>query len=871
MSTLVIVESPTKAKTIRNFLPKDYIVEASMGHVRDLPSSSAEIPQEYKKYPWSRLGVNVENNFEPLYVIPQGKKKVVQQLEKALAKADELILATDEDREGESISWHLLQLLKPKVPTKRMVFHEITQEAIQKALANCRDIDENLVHAQETRRILDRLVGYTLSPLLWKKIAKGLSAGRVQSVAVRLLVQRERERRAFVAAHYWDLKAILSYEGVDFEAKLVALGGQKLATGSDFDPKTGQLMPGKQVIVLNEQEAQELLQRLQGEIWQVTEVEEKQTKRSPYPPFTTSTLQQEANRKLGFSAQETMRIAQSLYENGYITYMRTDSVHLSEEAIAAARSCIREIYGEEYLSPSPRQYKTKSKGAQEAHEAIRPAGSPFKLPQETGLKDKELALYELIWKRTIASQMADALLSHTSVQIKVADALFRATGRTILFPGFLRAYVEGSDDPTTAESHQETILPPLPVGLDLSCNSIEVVKHETQPPPRYTEATLVKTLEQEGIGRPSTYATIISTIVERGYAQIRQKQLVPTFAAFAVTSLLEENFEELVDVKFTSNMEQALDDIAAGQKDWLAYLREFYLGENGLEKKVKLRDSQIDSQKAKIIQLPGLNATVKIGQYGVYIEAKRGDEIIKSTLPEDITPADLDASVVERLLKLKKQGNEPLGNDPETGLPVYLLVGSYGPYVALGEGKNAKTASLPRGIKPEEVTLEMALGYLKLPRLLGNHPDTGRPLMAGIGRFGPYIVHDLGPEKDYRSLKEGDDVLTITLERALEIFAQPKSSRVNTSGNKNSSSPLKELGLHPQSQQPIGIYQGPYGLYVKYGKENVKLPKGETVETMTLEKALALLEGKSGSKIGSKKTTKKGNRTTSTKGEATTR
>lgn len=863
MSTLVIVESPTKAKTIRNYLPKDYIVEASMGHVRDLPSSSAEVPPEYKQFPWGRLGVNIEHNFEPIYVIPKGKNKVVQQLKKALANAEELILATDEDREGESISWHLLQLLKPNVPIKRMVFHEITKDAINQALSNCRDINENLVHAQETRRILDRLVGYTLSPLLWKKIARGLSAGRVQSVAVRLLVQRERERRAFVPAKYWDLKAWLCQDDSDFEAKLITLDGQKLATGSDFEPKTGQLMKNKKVVVLSEEEATALQKRLEGKTWQVIDCEEKPMKRSPYPPFTTSTLQQEANRKLGLGAKDTMGIAQSLYENGYITYMRTDSVHLSEQAIAAARSCVEQMYGKEYLSPKPKQYKTKTKGAQEAHEAIRPAGSTFKLPKETGLKDKELALYDLIWKRTVACQMADAQLTQIAVNIAVENAVFRSSGKRIDFAGFFRAYVEGSDDPEAALENQEVILPDLKVGDRPHCQKLEVVGHETQPPARYTEASLVKTLESESVGRPSTYASIISTIIERGYAKIRQKALIPTFTAFAVTDLLEKNFQELVDTKFTSKMEQTLDDIASGQEQWLPYLRNFYQGENGLENQVKQRETEIDALQAKVIELENLEgAVVKIGKFGAYIESQQGGEIIKSSLPEDLTPADLDSEQIETLLKQKKEGPTVLGHDPETGFPVYLLIGTYGPYVQLGDepigkAKKPKTASFPKGVKREDIDLEMALAYLQLPRTLGEHPDTGKPIKAALGRFGPYIVHDQGKEgKDCRSLKE-DNVLTITLERALEILAQPKSAR----GRGKSKTPLRELGNHPDDNEPINIYQGPYGVYFQHGKTNVKLPEGETVESMSLEKALILLNEKE----GTKKTTTARKKTTTAK------
>ena len=864
MSTLVIVESPTKARTIRNYLPEDYRVEASMGHIRDLPSSADEIPAAAKEQKWAALGVNVENNFEPLYIVPKKKEKVVKELKKALREADELILATDEDREGESISWHLMQLLKPKVPIKRMVFHEITREAIRKALTDCRNIDENLVHAQETRRILDRLVGYTLSPLLWKKIARGLSAGRVQSVAVRLLVRRERERRAFKTGSYWDLKATLEQDKNAFEAKLMSLGGKKLATGSDFDPNTGKIAQGRNVVLLTEAEAVALKERLIDLTWTVSKTEEKPTRRKPAPPFTTSTLQQEANRKLGTSARETMRIAQNLYEQGYITYMRTDSVHLSGQAIAAARSCVEQMYGKNYLSPQPRQYTTKSKGAQEAHEAIRPAGSSFRTPDETGLSGREFSLYDLIWKRTVASQMAEARLTQLSVTIEVDDAEFRASGKRIDFPGFFRAYVEGSDDPEAALEDQEVVLPPLKEGDTPDCTQLDPVGHDTQPPARYTEASLVKTLESEGVGRPSTYATIIGTIIDRGYAQMRSKALVPTFTAFAVVSLLEEHFHDLVDTRFTSKMEQTLDEIAIGKAQWLPYLQKFYLGEEGLENQVKVREDQIDPSVAKAVDLENLEAIVRIGRYGPYIEAEHnGNGMVTASIPTDLTPADLDPDQVETLLRQKTEGPEKLGLHPETGEPIFGLVGSYGPYVQLGEvteeNKKPKRASLPKGVQLESVTLDMAVGLLSLPRLLGNHPATGAPIKAGLGRFGPYIVHDQGKEgKDYRSLKAEDDVLTVSLDRALELLAQPKRGRGGSRGTKK---PLRELGSHPEDKEPVNIYDGPYGHYVKHGKVNASIPEGETVESLTLEKALELLAAKA----GTKKTTRKSTRSTAKK------
>ncbi|MBD2616076.1 MAG: type I DNA topoisomerase [Nostoc sp. ZfuVER08] len=859
MSTLVIVESPTKARTIRNYLPSDYKVEASMGHVRDLPQSATEIPAAVKGEKWAQLGVNVDADFEPVYVVPKDKKKIVTQLKDALKDADELILATDEDREGESISWHLYQLLKPKVPTKRMVFHEITQDAIKKALKNCRNIDEQLVRAQETRRILDRLVGYTLSPLLWKKIAWGLSAGRVQSVAVRLLVTKERQRRAFHEGTYWDLKASLEKDKTPFAAQLVTLGGTKIASGGDFDPATGQIVQGRNVLLLNEEQALALKERLTGKTWSVTDIEERPVTRKPAPPFTTSTLQQESNRKLRLSARDTMRIAQNLYEQGYITYMRTDSVHLSDQAIAAARSCVEKLYGQQYLSPQPRQYTTKSKGAQEAHEAIRPAGSTFRTPQETGLGGRELAVYDLIWKRTVACQMADSRQTQISVQLQVEDAGFRSSGKRIEFPGYLRAYVEGSDDPEAALEDQEVILPSLKVSDRPNCTELEAVGHETQPPARYTEATLVKTLESEGIGRPSTYASIIGTIIDKGYAQLVNNALIPTFTAFAVTDLLEKHFPDIVDPSFTSKMEQTLDDIATGEAKWLPYLQKFYLGDKGLETLVKEQESQIDASKARTVELENLAAKVRIGKYGPYIEVENAEGVVTASIPKDLTPADLDPKQVEVLLRQKTTGPDQVGRHPETGEPIYVKIGAYGPYVQLGdkseENPKPKQASLPKGVTPENVTLEMAVGLLALPRTLGTHPVTGSKIQASLGRFGPYIVHDQGKEgKDYRSLKAGDNVLTVTLERALELLSEPKKGRSST--NSKSKAALRELGTHPEDDDPVNIYDGPYGPYIKHGKTNARIPEGQSVEDITLAMALELLAAKAGTGKSTRKTTK---------------
>ncbi|NJO77180.1 MAG: type I DNA topoisomerase [Cyanobacteria bacterium RM1_2_2] len=858
MPSLVIVESPTKARTIRNYLPAGYQVEASMGHVRDLPQSASEIPANVKGEEWAKIGVNIAADFDPLYVIPQDKKKVVKALKDALKNADELVLATDEDREGESISWHLLQVLQPKVPIKRMVFHEITEEAIQAALRDCRTVDEQVVRAQETRRILDRLVGYTLSPLLWKKIAWGLSAGRVQSVAVRLLVRRERERRAFRKGTYWDLKASLSQNKLPFEAKLVTLRGTRIATGSDFDEATGQIIAGRQVLLLGEEEAHSLQERLLSETWTVANLEERASTRKPSAPFTTSTLQQEANRKLRLSARDTMRVAQSLYEQGYITYMRTDSVNLSQQAIAAARNCVENMYGKAYLSPEPRRYSTKAKGAQEAHEAIRPAGSTFRTPQETGLKDRELRLYDLIWKRTVATQMAEARQTHITVQIQVGDAGFRATGKRIDFPGFFRAYVEGSDDPNAAIEDQEVILPPLKVGDHPTCEELEAIDHETQPPARYTEASLVKTLENEGIGRPSTYASIIGTIIDRGYAQMVNNSLVPTFTAFAVTSLLEKHFPDLVDTSFTARMERTLDEISTGEAKWLPYLRQFYLGETGLETQVKQQESQIDPNEARMVELEGIDAKVRIGRYGAYIEVGEGEDLVKATLPQDITPGDLDPEQVEILLRQKTEGPDKIGLHPETGEPIYQRIGPYGPYVQLGDETESnpkpKRASLPKGMNPQEVSLETAVNLLALPRLLGNHPETGAKIQANLGRFGPYVVHDQGKNgKDYRSLKGDDSVLTITLGRALELLAEPKAGRGR---GKTAAKPLRELGAHPEDSEPVNIYDGPYGPYIKHGKVNASLPEGETVEAISMDAAVSALAAKAGSKSKSSRGSK---------------
>ncbi len=866
MSTLVIVESPTKARTIRNFLPPGYKVEASMGHVRDLPQSASDIPANVKSEAWSKLGVNVEADFEPLYIIPKDKKKIVSELKAALKGASELILATDEDREGESISWHLLEILQPKVPIKRMVFHEITAEAIRAALNNCRDVDEKLVHAQETRRILDRLVGYTLSPLLWKKIAWGLSAGRVQSVAVRLLVNREQQRRAFKSGSYWDLKATLYAPNQEFPAQLVTLDGKQLATGKDFDESTGQITKGKKVLLLDQASAIALQTRLNGKVWTVKNLEEKPTIRKPSPPFTTSTLQQESNRKLRISARDTMRTAQALYEQGFITYMRTDSVHLSQQAIAAARNCVEQMYGANYLSPEPRQYTTKSKGAQEAHEAIRPAGESFRTPQQTGLSGREFSLYDLIWKRTVASQMADARQTNISVHMAVEDALFRSSGKRIDFPGFFRAYVEGSDDPDAAIEGQEVVLPNLALGDHPQCREINSIGHETQPPARYTEASLVKMLESEGIGRPSTYASIIGTICDRGYAQLTNNALIPTFTAFAVTGLLELHFPNLVDPSFTSKMEQTLDDISTGSVEWLPYLRQFYSGDAGLENQVKERDREINPDMARTIHLAGLDdIKVKIGKFGAYIQVGEGESQVSASIPQDLTPSDLLPDKIEAILKYKLEGPDQLGTHPETGESIFMRIGQYGAYVQLGEvtdeNPKPKRASIAKGVQPEQVTLDMAVDLLKMPRDLGTHPETSNKIQSNLGRFGPYVVHKKGGAEgkdDFRSLKGDDDPYTVSLERAVELFSQPKVGRATAKV-------LRTLGEHPADQAPVEILNGKYGAYIKHGKVNISVPKENSVEAITLEQAIALLATKEPAKATKAKAATKSTKTTTTK------
>jgi len=845
MKSLVIVESPTKTKTIKKYLPEGYVVDSSMGHIRDLPSSAKEIPAKYKKESWSNLGINPDSRYDPIYVIPASKKKVVKKLKQELKKADELILATDEDREGEAISWHLMEILKPKVPVKRMVFREITKEAVQKALENTRDIDMNLVHAQETRRILDRLAGYTVSPLLWKKISPGLSAGRVQSVAVEFLVERERERMKFKSATYYDLQAQLNKKGEKevFPADLTHLDGKRLASGKDFDENTGKLKKPDSVVLLDQEKGEALVEALKSAEWTVTSVDVKNQKRNPSPPFITSTLQQEANRKFGFSARDTMSVAQKLYEKGFITYMRTDSTRLSGQAIEAARNGIVEQYGEDYLFKRVRNYTKKSKSAQEAHEAIRPAGSKFIFPEQSGLSGREFKLYDLIWKRTIATQMAEAELEFTNVTITAANngtkADFRANGKKILFPGFFRAYVEGSDDPDAALENQEIPLPYLAEGDKNELQEITAKSHETKPPARYTEATLVKELEKSGVGRPSTYATVISTIQDRGYAKSEGKALKPTYTAFAVTSLLEIHFPDLVDSEFTSGLEDKLDDIARGQQDPVKYLDDFYKGDNGLKAKVEKQEDKIDPREAKLLDLPldGLEGIeLAVGRFGPYAKVKRNGDEVTASLPDHLDPSEITPAKIEELIKISEEDDKPLGHHPETDEPVFLLSGRYGPYVQLGEvsddNKKPKRVSLLKGMKPEDVDLNLALKLLQLPRNLGEHPETGKAVRAGVGRYGPYVVHD----GTFKSIPKGDDVLSIELPRAVELLKQKKGPK--------RSSELKDLGKHPNNGDPIRVMNGRYGPYIKYGKKNISLPKNVTPEEVTLEQAVELIEKK---------------------------
>jgi DNA topoisomerase-1 len=831
---LVIVESPAKARTIAGYLGREFAVESSVGHVRDLPDRASDVP-EAKRKRFGALGVDVERSFEPYYVVDPDKKKIVTALKKRLSDADELLLATDEDREGEAIAWHLVEVLKPKVPVRRMVFHEITRDAIERALDETREIDKRLVDAQETRRILDRLYGYEVSPVLWKKVTRGLSAGRVQSVATRLVVERERERIAFVAAEYWDLVA--TFDPGSFEARLVSVDGRRVAQGRDFAPD-GSLRDAD-VLQLDEAGANALASRLEGAAFEVRSADEKPYRRRPSAPFMTSTLQQEASRKLRFSAQTTMRIAQRLYESGHITYMRTDSTTLSETALEAARVQVRELFGEEFVPASPRRYERKVKNAQEAHEAIRPAGDRFRTPDELkgSLGREELALYELVWRRTLASQMEDARGQTLSLRIGATtdeeDVEFGASGTVITFRGFLAAYEEGRDEPS--EDAEERRLPPVAVGDRLDATSLEPDGHATTPPARYTEPTLVRALEERGIGRPSTYAAILSTIVDRGYVFKKGTALVPTFLAFAVVRLLERHFEQLVDFDFTARMEDDLDRIAAGSEERGAWLQRFYFGtagDPGLHQLVTEHLDEIDARAVNSISIPGSDAVVRVGRYGPYLDRDGA----RASLPADLAPDELTAEKAEELLS--QPDGRSLGVEPESGRELVVRSGRYGPYVTevLSEGATEKprTASLFASMSPESVSLEDALKLLSLPRVVGS--ADGEEVTAQNGRYGPYVKK--GSES--RSLESEELLFTVTLDDALQLFAQPPRRR----GRRGSAGPLRELGPDPASGRPIVLREGRFGPYVTDGETNASLRRGDSVEGVTPERAIELLAEK---------------------------
>ena len=840
---LVIVESPTKARTISAYLGDDVAVESSMGHVRDLPRSASEIPSKVKGEDWARLGVNVDNDFEPLYVVPRERRDLIKKLKQRLAEVDELYLATDEDREGESIAWHLTEVLKPKIPVHRMVFHEITKSAIEEAFAHPRDLDDRLVQAQEARRVLDRLFGYELSPVLWRKIQKGLSAGRVQSVAVRLVVERERTRMAFTSVPYWgvegsfapadDLKKVL-------DATLLRVDKARVASGKDFD-RDGKAKAG--VVVLDKDRATGLAQSLLNCAFEVRSVEEKPYRRSPYPPFRTSTIQQDAGRKLRFSSARTMSAAQRLYENGYITYMRTDSTTLSNSAVSSARSQIAKLYGAEYLSPKPRTYTSKVKGAQEAHEAIRPTGDVFLTPEQLAKKigPDEARLYELIWKRTLASQMADARGVTVSARIGTTTAegtevVFGASGRTISFPGFLRAYVEGSDDPDSALDDKEKLLPPLEEGMALTAQRVEPTGHETRPPARYTEASLVQKLEEIGVGRPSTYASIMSTIQDRGYVWKKGPALVPTFTAFGVVSLLENHFPKLVDYAFTAKMEDDLDRIATGEEQSVPWLTEFYFGDDGLKQKVAARLDEIDPRAIGSIPIgkdgDDNDVTARIGRYGPYVE--RGEE--RASIPEGVAPDELTVQAALELIEHQNAGDKILGTDPETGLVVLGRTGRFGPYVQLGEPKEGskekpKRASLFKSMSLDELSLDSALQLLSLPRTVGLDENEVE-IKALNGRYGPYIQR----AGDRRSLESEDQLFNITVDEATKLLAEPPRRK-----GRAKSGPLRDLGPDPVSGKTITVRSGRYGPYVTDGEVNASLRKGDSPEAIDAERAAELL------------------------------
>ncbi len=859
--SLVIVESPAKARTIARFLGPEYVVESSIGHIRDLPSKAAEIPEQVKKQPWARLGVDVDHDFAPLYIIPATKKAQVAKLKALLKDADTLYLATDEDREGEAIAWHLYEVLNPQVPVHRMVFHEITRDAIEEALEHPRDIDQDLVQAQEARRILDRLFGYEVSPVLWRKVRPRLSAGRVQSAAIRVVVVRERSRMRFVTAPYWDVNATLQVasDATTVTGHLVELGGKRVATGRDFDPETGALTGAHDVMLMDGDAAGRVAKALTGAVATVAEVNERPFTQRPAAPFITSTLQQEAARKLRFTAQRTMGVAQQLYENGFITYMRTDSTNLSTQALDAAREQVRQLYGAEYLPDMPRQYTTRARGAQEAHEAIRPAGDAFRIPDDLRreLDGDAFRVYELIWMRTVASQMRDATGLRTNVRMRApagvaGEAVLATSGRVIKFPGFLRAYVEGSDDPEAELDEQERLLPPLTVGQAIAVASAESRGHETQSPARYTEASLIRELEERGIGRPSTYASIIGTILDRGYVQKRGTALVPTFLAFAVVNLLEQHFPELVDLDFTAKMEEDLDAVAEGGLDATPWLRRFYFGDpdlppadantlaaEGLRHRIGSGWEQIDAREVSSIPLgedeQGRIVAVRVGRYGPYIQA--GDSEVRSNIPEDTAPDEIDLAGALDLLARAAHGDQPLGFDPKSGLPVYSKVGRYGPYVQLDEDdandSKPRRSSVWPTLDTETLTLNQALMLLSFPKMLGVHPETGDSVTVQDGPLGPYVK--CGSEN--RSLRDHDHLASVALDEALALLALPREMR----GRRGTPSALADLGPHPDSGKPVQVRSGRFGAYVTDGVVNASLPAGRNPSTVTMEEALDLL------------------------------
>ena len=857
--SLVIVESPAKARTISKYLGKDFTVEASIGHIRDLPQGAKELPEKYKSETWAYLGVNVEEEFQPVYIVPADKKKHVTKLKQLLKESKDLYLATDEDREGEAISWHLQEVLKPKVPVHRLVFHEITREAIERALQSPREIDEAMVRAQETRRILDRLYGYDVSQLLWKKVGPKLSAGRVQSVAVRLIVDRERERMAFHSATYADLIGTFAAEsGTPFQATLVSFEGRRIPSGKDFDAATGKLKD-ESLLLMDEAAATALADRLRETPFRVSAVEVKPFKERPKPPFTTSTLQQEANRKLGFTARRTMQIAQSLYENGYITYMRTDSTTLSKEAVEAARTLVNQEYGADFLHPDVRTYATKVKNAQEAHEAIRPSGSPFELPQNLRgkLNSEQFRLFDMIWKRTVACQMADARKQRVTVSIEADGAVFQASGTTIEFEGFLRAYVEGSDNPEEAIAQQEVLLPELVEDQSLQCRELEPKSHTTQPPARFTEASLTRTLEEKGIGRPSTYASIIDTIQRRDYVFKKGNALVPSWTAFSVIRLMEEHLASLVDYDFTAQMEDYLDEISRNERGFLEYLQRFYFGDKtGLKPLLEDKVQEIDPRKTSRFSLGEPDegehreeVFVRVGRYGPFIE--QGER--KASIPDTLPPDEITLAKSLELLTDAAKGDEPLGHCPSTGKPVFVKTGRFGPYVQLGhpdDEEKPKNAGLLKGMQVEDVSLDVALQLLSLPRELGEHPEMKEAVVASNGRYGPYIK--CGDET--RSLPAELSPLDVTLEKAIELLAQPKT---RGRGRATKKEPLKTFDASPVTGNAIQLLDGRYGPYVTDGETNASLPRDADPKELTLETALDLLAARAAAGGGKKKAAKK--------------